>query len=98
MYTPSVVLGAAGGSSAKLEVVMPSPGPESVKGEYIDCFWLRDQKTDKVIAAQTFKASNQLINGKKPSFAARVAKGTTVIPMVHTNLGGTWEGSPLAIK
>ena len=104
LYTPSVKIDAAGSSSYKLSVVMPSTGPRSAK-DYVDCMWFRDASNGKVLAAESF-GSNGLSRdfslredtGLEPSFAARIPSGKTVVPAIHAKKGGTWEGAEFKVK
>ena len=60
--------------------------------------WFRDAKTNKVLAAQDFLLTNQIISGKAPTFAFRVPSGMTVVPMAHFSSSGTWEGTAVTVK
>ena len=36
--------------------------------------------------------------GVDPSFAFRIKSGLEIVPFVHCNKGGTWEGSPFTVR
>jgi len=95
-YTPSMVVANGGSSSAKVDLKVP-PGPIADK-DFIDVLWFRNAQTKKVVAAQDFKRSNQIISGKTPALSARVPKGVTLVPVMHCEKAGTWEGAPVSIK
>ena len=97
VYLPSAKIVAAGSSNSKVELVMPVPGPTSVN-DFIDCMWFKDVKTKAVLGAAEFSKSNQFINNKPATFSLRVSKGRTIVPCVHCDTGGTWEGAPLAVS
>lgn len=103
-YLPRIKVNAKGASNSLLAVTVPSPGPKS-KGDFVDCMWFMDSRTFKVVAAENF-GSNGLIKDKSmqadtgvdPSFASRIKAGTEVVPFIHCDKGGTWEGAPFSVK
>ncbi len=104
-YTPKLVVEAAGMSSTRVLIKMPSPGPNS-NGDYVDCLWISDSKSGEVLAAQLFKpsgkpqtaqASAEASTQVEPSFAPRVPSGATIVPCAHAAKGGTFFGPPMTI-
>ena len=52
-----------GAKGAQVVFTVP-PGPLDDK-DFIDVLWFRDAQTKSILAAQDFKRTNQIINGKK---------------------------------
>lgn len=87
-HIPSVEVNA--GSSVK--VVVPHV-MDAEKPHYIQYIWLKDEKTNKVIAAKSFKATD----ASPPTLTASVKKASKVKPLLFCNLHGLWQGDSVSV-
>lgn len=76
-----------------VQVVVPHVmDPE--KPHYIEFVWLKDMKSNKVVAVQSFAATD----ASPPTLTATgVKSGSTVKPLLYCNLHGLWEGEVLTV-
>jgi len=89
---PEKHLPQVGVSKNKVEVLVPHVmDPE--KPHYIEYIWLKDMKTDRVVAVKAFEATDP----SPPTLTASVKKGSTVKPLLFCNLHGLWEGEELTV-
>jgi desulfoferrodoxin (superoxide reductase-like protein) len=86
-HLPQVTL-----AGTTVEVVVPHVmDPE--KPHFIEYVWLKDLKSGKVVAVQSFAATD----ASPPTLTASVESGTTVKPLLYCNLHGLWEGESLTV-
>jgi desulfoferrodoxin (superoxide reductase-like protein) len=86
-HLPQVTL-----AGTTVEVVVPHVmDPE--KPHFIEYVWLKDIMSGKVVAVQSFAATD----ASPPTLTASVASGTTVKPLLYCNLHGLWEGESLTV-
>jgi desulfoferrodoxin-like iron-binding protein len=78
--------------TGSVKVVVPHVmDPE--KPHYIEYIWLKDEATNKVVAAKRFKATD----ASPPTLTASIKKGSTVKPLLFCNLHGLWQGDSVSV-
>merc|ERR1712070_1121503 len=71
----------------QLEVKVPHV-MDAQKPHYIEYIWLKDEATNEVLSVSSFRAAD----ASPPTLVALVDEGRRVVPMLHCNLHGLWEG------
>lgn len=74
----------------QLEVRVPHV-MDAQKPHFIEYIWLKDESTNEVLTVQSFAPTD----AAPPTLVALVDEGRRVVPMLHCNLHGLWEGEPL---
>lgn len=78
--------------NGKIQVVVPHVmDPE--KPHYIEYVWLKDTKSNKVVAVKSFQPTDP----SPPTLVAKAKSGSTVKPMLFCNLHGLWEGESVSV-
>lgn len=76
-----------------VQVVVPHV-MDAEKPHYIQYIWLKDIKSNKVVAVQAFQATD----ASPPTLTATaIPKGSVVKALLYCNLHGLWEGENIAV-
>lgn len=63
------------------------------KPHFIEYIWLKDTKTNKVVAVNSFQATDP----SPPTLAATVSQGSSVQAFLYCNLHGLWQGDTILV-